>query len=211
MTREWPSVGLLPTEKGKQFFSSAPPHKFHTVMKHVVVWNIALRLTVTQLISVLVPSLRLYSSTKIWCGIQMEILSFKIFFYFVRKTTCAHTYISVFCRLLGKRTLQEKRGISERDWNVYIPARKLKVSACLPKCIKIQHQPCTFRLGVGCQWVAPKPVLRRQVKGGSTMVYRQMAPPSLFSVPLCEYIGTRVKMCTTQWCAVNELNTTQTV
>ena len=63
MTREWPSVGLLPTEKGKQFFSSAPPHKFHTVMKNVAVWNIALRLTVTQLISVLVPSLRLYSST----------------------------------------------------------------------------------------------------------------------------------------------------
>ena len=113
MTREWPSVGLLPTEKGKQFFSSAPPHKFHTVMKNVAVWNIALRLTVTQLISVLVPSLRLYSSTKIWCGTQMEILSFKIFFYFVRKTTCAHTYISVFCRLLGKEPFKRN------DWSSF--------------------------------------------------------------------------------------------
>ena len=63
-------------------------------------------------------------------------------------------------------TLQmKKRGISERDWNVYIPARKLKVSACLPKCIKIQRQPCTFKLGVGCQWAAPKPVLRRAGQG----------------------------------------------
>ena len=60
--------------------------------------------------SVLVPSLRLYSSTKIWCGIQMEILSFKIFFYFVRKTTCAHTYISVFCRLLVKNPSRETIG-----------------------------------------------------------------------------------------------------
>ena len=113
MTREWPSVGLLPTEKGKQFFSSAPPHKFHTVMKNVAVWNIALRLTVTQLISVLVPSLRLYSSTKIWCGIQMEILSFKISFYFVCKTICVHTYISVLCRLLGKEPLKKN------DWSSF--------------------------------------------------------------------------------------------
>ena len=65
------------------------------------------------------------------------------------------------------------------------------------------------------EWAAsgrrPNQSCAGQVKGGSTMVYRQMAPPRLFSVPLCEYIGTRVKMCTTQWCAVNELNTTQTV
>ena len=79
MTREWPSVGLLPTEKGKQFFSSAPPHKFHTVMKHVVVWNIALRLTVTQLISVLVPSLSLYSSTKIDVALKWKYFPLKSF------------------------------------------------------------------------------------------------------------------------------------
>ena len=100
------------------------------------------------------------------------------------------------------------RGISERDGSVYIPARKLKYLHAYLNVLK-KRQPCTFKLGVVCQWAAPKPVLRRQVKGGSTMVYRQMAPPSLFSVPLCECVGTQAKMCTTQWCAVNELNTTQ--
>ena len=114
MTREWPSVGLLPTEKGKQFFSSAPPHKFHTVMKNVAVWNIALRLTVTQLISVLVPSLRLYSSTKIWCGAHMEMLSFKnLFLLRLQDNMCSYLYFSTL------QTYWVKNPSRKNDWSSF--------------------------------------------------------------------------------------------
>ena len=103
------------------------------------------------------------------------------------------------------------RGISERDGSVYIPARKLKYLHAYLNVLTYNAS----RVLSSWEWAAsgrrPNQSCAGQVKGGSTMVYRQMAPPSLFSVPLCEYIGTRVKMCTTQWCAVNELNTTQTV
>ena len=82
-------------------------------MKNVAVWNIALRLTVTQLISVLVPSLSLYSSTKIDVALKWKYFPLKISFYFVCKTICVHTYISVLCRLLGKEPLKKN------DWSSF--------------------------------------------------------------------------------------------
>ena len=83
-------------------------------MKNVAVWNIVLRPTVTQLIFSFSPFAQIiqFHENMMWNSNGNTFL-LKISFYFVCKTICVHTYISVLCRLLGKEPLKKN------DWSSF--------------------------------------------------------------------------------------------